>query len=867
MLTLQPDNTLRPYQATYKQKIYELWTRKNSVMLQMPTGTGKTRLFTSIVKDIHKYSEEAKTAYRVLILAHRNELIEQISYSIGQKYLVAHGLIVANRDIDLTYPTQVASIQTLTNRLKKNHRFNFDVIIIDEAHHSLADSYTAIIDRFPGAKILGVTATPYRMNGAGFTKIFQDLITSPQIQDFINEKWLSPYAYYSIKPNSEIQKMIDNISEFEIDGDYSEKYLSEKFDTLKIRSKIIDNYKKYAPGKKGIVYTINKLHNERVCEEFRKIGVKADFIDSSTSSAKRQEKVKLFRNGEIEVLCNVNIFTEGFDCPDVEFIQLARPTKSLSLYLQQVGRGLRPHPLKSKVVFIDNVGLYNKFGLPSSKRNWRHYFEGKTVGYVLTNEKSDLIVGYGGTQKVDEGDEDLMEVYSNDLSTDYEIPIIEVEYFFTLKKTRLEDELFTSLAKEMNIDVNISDEEFPIHFEFYDEDEYSSFEPPQYMLVEKSNLFGIWDTVTQKFVVEPLYTRINKVDYLNRFIVENGIYKGLIDANTWQFIIKCEYEEIKTNWYNFYIVEKNNQFGLFKNRELFLEIKYDEIWHFSKIIFVISESSIELYNINLEPIDITKEQVHHLVDNLYFYNYDDIRILTDVNGSVLIAWEFSDLRLYNTGIETLIVSRTKFAHKNLYILLDLTPEFISNEFFNRLIPLDQDTFIANDSIVNSEGVVIASQIFNKQKIRKIENYSILDTATSEFYVVDKQEEVFYQKCSDLKAAKHYISQLTGKKKEPKSKVTLPKTIKAKDGLELSDHIIEKEKQIEVIRSKQIINEPKRVRKRVMPKPHNFVEDYLGYEIIKKDTFYSASKKNVSKTFNDDNLVKLKRQIQKFVQGY
>ena len=236
------DNGLRPYQKTQKENIYKLFESKKSVMLQMPTGTGKTRLFTSIVKDIHTYSIQNKTAYRVLILAHRIELIEQISQSVGQKYNLAHGFIIPGKEIDKKYPTQIASVQTLLRRLKSPTKLSFDLIIIDEAHHAVSDSYVYICSQFPSAKILGVTATPYRLSGSGFKKVFEDLIISPSVSEFINDGWLADYAYYSIKPDSQIQKMINNINEFDINGDYSESYLEKHFNLEKIRSGIVENY-------------------------------------------------------------------------------------------------------------------------------------------------------------------------------------------------------------------------------------------------------------------------------------------------------------------------------------------------------------------------------------------------------------------------------------------------------------------------------------------------------------------------------------------------------------------------------------------------------------------------------------------------
>lgn len=375
-LRYNEDTTLREYQVENKRKIYEAWhDGKRSVMLQMPTGTGKTRLFVSIVKDFHMWGGLNKRAVKVLLLAHRKELIDQISENVSKKYGLAHGLIVSNGSEERRFPVQVGSVPTLSRRLERWSDKEFDIIIIDEAHHVKAESYRKIIDQYPEARILGVTATPYRLSGAGFYPEFDYLIQSQPVEQFINDGYLSNYEYYSIKPDSRLQMEIDNIS-IGFDGDYSEAGLSDCLDKDRIRAKIVDTYIQFANGKKGLVYTINRAHNENVCQAFIEKGVKAVAIDGTTPKELRDKLVEDFRDGRVDVMCNVNIFSEGFDCPDAEFVQLARPTKSLSMYLQQVGRALRPAKGKKAALILDNVGLFNRFGFPSASRNWQRYFDG-----------------------------------------------------------------------------------------------------------------------------------------------------------------------------------------------------------------------------------------------------------------------------------------------------------------------------------------------------------------------------------------------------------------------------------------------------------------------------------------------------------
>jgi superfamily II DNA or RNA helicase len=171
-----------------------------------------------------------------------------------------------------------------------------------------------------------------------------------------------------------------NLLPVDSSGDYDENEMLKLLDNKSVRANILETYEKYAKGKKGIVYTINKDHNSHVCETFKENGYTTALIDSDTPTESRKEIVQQFKSGSISILCNVNIFSEGFDCPDVEFIQLARPTLSLAMYLQQVGRGFRIHEEKDKVVLLDNVGLFNRFGLPSANRKWQYYFEGKHKG-------------------------------------------------------------------------------------------------------------------------------------------------------------------------------------------------------------------------------------------------------------------------------------------------------------------------------------------------------------------------------------------------------------------------------------------------------------------------------------------------------
>ena len=389
----QKDITLRDYQQLAKEEIFGKWNLVDNIIYQMPTGTGKTRLFTSIIRDISIWGLRHNINYRILIIAHRSELIEQSSRSLD-KYRIKHGVLAGTMKDkrDLTQAIQVASIQTITHPANQCmiDDLKFDFIIIDEAHHAVANSYQKLWEYCPDAKKLGVTATPWRMNNSGFAQIFDAYIPSMSIKNFIQKGWLATYQYYSIPTSSELVKSIESIREFDIEGDYKNSALVEVCDTSKIRAQLYDSYEKNVLGKKGIIYSISREHSEHICLQYRSRGVAIENIDSKTPAKVREKVIQAFRNGEIDIIVNVDIFSEGFDCPDIEFIQLARPTKSLVKYIQQVGRGLRKNGDK-KCIILDNVGMYSRFGLPDEERDWESFFYGEekettsTKGYSRNN--------------------------------------------------------------------------------------------------------------------------------------------------------------------------------------------------------------------------------------------------------------------------------------------------------------------------------------------------------------------------------------------------------------------------------------------------------------------------------------------------
>ena len=395
-------------------------------------------------------------------------------------------------------PIKAVSIQWLSKHYDEIEE-EPGMIVIDEAHHALAKTYKGMWDRFPKAKFLGLTATPCRLNGKGFTDLFDVLVQSWSVPEFISKGRLATYDFVSIKSDGMTQRLIDSLQKRGADGDYQNKEMDMLLNKKPSIERLYRSLEEYGKDRKGIVYAINISHANAIAEFYREHGIAAVAIDSKTPSSLRKELIERFKASNlsfsnhpvnsskitpslftikegstshpgplssgareetapprrseplrskdggpskvspdcagwdrltdtclrvgdglgatclraadgvgdelapIQVLVNVDIFSEGFDCPDVEFVQLARPTLSLAKYLQMVGRGLRVAKGKKNCVIIDNVGLYRVFGLPSQVWNWNAMFEGKLkVGkrketpkdreFFLMNEKQDDIL-------------------------------------------------------------------------------------------------------------------------------------------------------------------------------------------------------------------------------------------------------------------------------------------------------------------------------------------------------------------------------------------------------------------------------------------------------------------------------------------
>ena len=302
-------------------------------------------------------------------MAHRRELVEQIEETVAR-----YGMKPKDETV------KVMSIQWLSRHFDDMKYERPSLIVIDEAHHVLAETYKELWLRYPETKKLGMTATPCRLNRKGFTDLFEVLITSDGIADFIKQGWLSPFDYVSIRSNSEDQRLIDGLEKRGADGDFQVKEMDKVLNRRPSIERLYESVRQYAHGKKGIVYAVSISHARNITSYYKEHGMNAVAIDSKTPAKLRKQMVEDFRQGKIQVLVNVDVFSEGFDCPDVEFVQMARPTLSLAKYLQQVGRGLRKTEGKETCMLIDNVGLYRLFGLPTAYLDWQAMFEGRLAG-------------------------------------------------------------------------------------------------------------------------------------------------------------------------------------------------------------------------------------------------------------------------------------------------------------------------------------------------------------------------------------------------------------------------------------------------------------------------------------------------------
>ena len=353
---------LRDYQNLAISNIRKAYKAGNkNVLLTLPTGAGKTVIFSQITK-----LAELKGA-NVLILVHRKELIDQAGDKLT-KADVKFGIIAAGRK-GSNHNVQIASVQTLINKLAYPDRF--DLIIIDEAHHAVANSWQKIFKYFNKAIKLGVTATPMRMTGAGLGEIFDNLIVGSTIPELVEQKYLAEHEVYA-PPN---KLNLDKIRT--ITGDYSKKEVEDELDKVDIVGDAVENYRRLGQNKPAIAFCISVKHGQYVTNKFKEAGYTAELITGSMKSDDRKTLIDNFKDRKLQILVSIDVVSEGFDVEGCYVAILLRPTKSEGLYIQQVGRVLRPEPNKVAIV-LDHVGNTKRHGFVDDVREFDLHQKAKT---------------------------------------------------------------------------------------------------------------------------------------------------------------------------------------------------------------------------------------------------------------------------------------------------------------------------------------------------------------------------------------------------------------------------------------------------------------------------------------------------------
>jgi len=329
------------------------------VILQAATGSGKTVMASSIVR------RAVNKGNTVLFLAHRRELISQCSNKLSL-FGINHGIIMAGQTNEAWHNVQVASVDTLRARAISSKRMRLpkaDIVIIDECHRTLSNTYRKLIDEYEGNVVLGLTATPCRGDGLGLGHVYEDMVCAPTIRHLTDEGHLVDAKYFA--PSIPDLHGVKTIA-----GDYNKKHLAKKMDTPKLVGDIVTNWLSIAKDKTTVVFASSVQDSINLMESFEKAGVKAGHIDGATPTEERDLTLKQLEDGEITVLCNCLVLTEGWDCPSAEVCVLARPTKSLGLYLQMVGRVLRPMEGKDKATIIDHSGAVYQHGFVDDEFEW-----------------------------------------------------------------------------------------------------------------------------------------------------------------------------------------------------------------------------------------------------------------------------------------------------------------------------------------------------------------------------------------------------------------------------------------------------------------------------------------------------------------
>jgi DNA repair protein RadD len=346
--------TLRPYQQRAVHDLRLAFREgARAPLFVMCTGGGKTIVMAEILRSL---ATRGRSAF---VLVHRRELIAQTSHKLDLAG-VEHGIIAAGHT-GANAPIQIVSVQTLARRLA-HISASPDLILIDEAHHATAGSWASVIGHWPDALRLGVTATPVRLDGRGLSAVFDRLVLGPSVADLVFLGYLSPARIYAPPVRADLHRLAKRA------GDFAAGECAERMDRPTVTGDAIDHYRRLAAGQRAIAFCCTVQHAEHVAGSFRAAGIAAATLLGS--SPDRDQIVNRFATNELQVLVTVDVVSEGFDIPAASCAILLRPTASLGLYLQQVGRVLRPAEGKQAAVILDHVGNVHRHGFPDDPRDW-----------------------------------------------------------------------------------------------------------------------------------------------------------------------------------------------------------------------------------------------------------------------------------------------------------------------------------------------------------------------------------------------------------------------------------------------------------------------------------------------------------------
>lgn len=349
---------LRPYQTEAIQDIRAAFARGvRRVLRQAPTGSGKG-------EEIGYMAERgAARGRRVCVLVHRMELIDQVDRTLCRRGVAAD---VIAPDFPQTNArdarVHIASIAKLARRIER-WRDSFDLILVDECHHATSPTWRSVIELQRTAHVVGFTATPERLDGRGLGEIFQHLVVGPMTAELIEAGYLSPFVVY--EPTARPDMSSARIRA----GDYAIEDLRERLDGLVIGAAVRER-QRLCPGVPTVAFCVDVKHSQMVAEAFRAAGVRAVHLDGDTPASERRSAIAGLASGEIKVICNYGLISEGLDVPGIGAVLLLRPTASLTLYLQQVGRAIRPSPGKDRALILDFSGNCARHGLPDEPREW-----------------------------------------------------------------------------------------------------------------------------------------------------------------------------------------------------------------------------------------------------------------------------------------------------------------------------------------------------------------------------------------------------------------------------------------------------------------------------------------------------------------